>query len=58
MVKAKNYREHLLEQLQKPNEAAAYLNASLHDEDLHVLLLTLHDVAEAREKMNWVADRL
>ena len=33
MVKAKNYREHLLEQLQKPKEAAAYLNAALHDED-------------------------
>ena len=57
MVKAKNYREHLLEQLQKPKEAAAYLNAALHDEDPHVFLLALRDIAEAKGGMSWLADQ-
>jgi DNA-binding phage protein len=48
MAKAKNYKEHLLKQLQKPEEAAAYLNAALHDDDPHVFLLALRDTAEAK----------
>ncbi|MGB7978108.1 MAG: addiction module antidote protein [Chlamydiales bacterium] len=56
MVKAKNYKEHLLKQLQKPEEAAAYLNAALHDDDPHVFLLALRDIAEARGGMSWLAD--
>ena len=56
MVKAKNYKEHLLEQLQKPEEAAAYLNAALHDDDPHVFLLALRDIAEAKGGMGWLAD--
>ncbi len=31
MVKTKSYKEHLLKQLQNPKEAAAYLDAALHD---------------------------
>ena len=46
--KLKNYKKHLLEQLQKPEEVAAYLNAALHDEDPHVFLLALRDIAEAQ----------
>jgi probable addiction module antidote protein len=57
MVKTKNYKEHLLEQLQKPKEAAAYLNAALHDDDPHVFLLALRDIAEARGGMSWLADQ-
>ncbi len=56
MVKAKNYKEHLLKQLQKPKEAAAYLNAALQDEDPHVFLLALRDIAEAKGGMGWLAD--
>ncbi len=56
MVKAKNYKEYLLEQLQDPKEAAAYLNAALHDEDPHVFLLALRDITEANGGMAWLAD--
>lgn len=51
MIKAKSYKEHLLKELQKPAEAAAYLNAALHDDDPHVFLLALRDIAEARGGM-------
>ena len=57
MVKAKSYKEHLLEQLQNPKEAAAYLNAALHDDDHHVFLLALRDIAEAHGGMGWLADQ-
>lgn len=56
MVKTKNYKEHLLKQLQKPKEAAAYLNAALQDDDPHVFLLALRDIAEAKGGMSWLAD--
>jgi DNA-binding phage protein len=48
MVKVKKYKEHLLEQLQDPEEAAAYLNAALHDEDPYAFLLALRNIAEAQ----------
>lgn len=44
----KSYRDSLLESLQDPAEAAAYLDAALEDEDSRVFLLALRDVAEAR----------
>jgi probable addiction module antidote protein len=44
----KSYRDTLLESLQDPAEAAAYLDAALEDEDIQVFLLALRDVAEAR----------
>jgi hypothetical protein len=50
MVKAKSYKEHLLKQLQKPKEAAAYLDAALQDKDYPALLLALQDTAEATDK--------
>ena len=56
MVKTKDYKIHLLKQLQKPKEAAAYLNAALNDEDPHVFLLALRDIAEAMGGMNWLAE--
>jgi len=55
MVKVKNYKEHLLEQLQDPEEAAAYLNAALHDDDPHAFLLALRDLAEAQGGMGQLA---
>lgn len=55
MMKAKNYKEHLLEQLQDPEEAAAYLNAALRDDDPHVFLLALRDIAESQGGMGWLA---
>ena len=56
-VKPKNYKKHLLEQLQKPEEAAAYLNGALQDDDPHVFLLALRDIAEAKGSMGYLADR-
>jgi probable addiction module antidote protein len=44
----KSYRDSLLESLQDQAEAAAYLDASLEDEDSRVFFLALRDVAEAR----------
>lgn len=51
MGKAKSYKEHLLKALKNPKEAAAYLDACLEDENFHVFLLALKDVAEARGGM-------
>ena len=51
MGKTKSYKEHLLKELQDPQEAAAYLDACLKDEDPSVFLLALKDVAEARGGM-------
>ena len=52
MGRTKNYKEHLLESLKNPKEAAAYLDACLEDDDPHVFLLALKDVAEARGGMS------
>ena len=51
MGKSKSYKEHLLKSLQDPEEAAAYLDACLDDDDIHVFLLALKDVAEAQGRM-------
>lgn len=45
---AVSYVEGLLESLEDPEEAAAYLDAALEDGDPEVFLLALRDVAEAR----------
>lgn len=57
MAKVRDYKEHLLEQLQDPDEAAAYLNAALQDSEPHVFLLALRDIAEAQGGMSWLADQ-
>lgn len=57
MIKIRNYKEHLLEQLQNPDEAAAYLNAALQVDDPHAFLLALRDIAEAQGGMGWLADQ-
>ena len=54
--KTKNYKAHLLKELQDPEEAAAYLDACLEDDDIHVFLLALKDVAEARGGMSKLAN--
>ncbi len=57
MVKTKSYKKHLLGKLKKPKEAASYLNAALNDDDPHVFLLALRDIAEAKGGMNWLAEQ-
>ena len=55
MVKVRSYKEHLLEQLQDPDEAAAYLNAALQDDDPQSFLLAMRDIAEAQGGMTRLA---
>ncbi|MDP1834896.1 MAG: putative addiction module antidote protein [Chlamydiales bacterium] len=55
MARSNSYKEHLHEQLQEPDAAAAYLNAALEDEDLHVFLLALRDITEAQGGMSHLA---
>jgi probable addiction module antidote protein len=52
MGKTRSYKEHLLKSLQDPEEAAAYLDACLEDDDPRVFLLALKHVAEARGGMS------
>jgi probable addiction module antidote protein len=46
--RTREYREALLEDLEDPKEAAAYLNAALEDSD-EMFLIALRHVAEARQ---------
>jgi len=46
--KFRDYQDKLLEDLQDPEEAQAYLNAAFRDEDPRVLLLALKNVHEAQ----------
>ncbi len=55
MARSRSYKEYLHEQLQDPEAAAAYLNAALEDDDLHVFLLALRDIAEAQGGMSHLA---
>lgn len=43
-----SYRDGLLKDLAKPEEAAAYLNAALEDGDQDVFLMALRDIADAK----------
>jgi len=47
--RARDYREHLGEVLQDDEEAVAYPNAALAEEDPEVFLQALRDVARTRE---------
>jgi probable addiction module antidote protein len=49
VAKARTYQEHLDEVLRDDEEAVAYLNAALAEDDPEVFLLALRDVARARE---------
>ena len=46
--KHKDFQEYLLNSLQNPKDALAYLNEALMDEDQRVFLLALKDVLEAQ----------
>ena len=49
MAKSRSYQADLLKALQDPEEAQAYLNAALADENEEVFFLALQDVLEARK---------
>ena len=44
-----DYQEELIESLRDPEEAVAYLNAALMDDDERIFLLALKNVLEAQE---------
>lgn len=48
MRQTKNYKEHLFERLQTPEETAGYINAVIEENDLPTFLLALRDVADAQ----------
>ncbi len=47
MTKSLDYHEHLIQSLQDPEEALAYLNAALEAGDLRMFLVAVRNVAEA-----------
>ncbi|MCA9923804.1 MAG: putative addiction module antidote protein [Anaerolineales bacterium] len=47
-TKTVKYEDGLKEALLNPEEAAAYLNAALEENDQEIFLLALRDIAEAR----------
>lgn len=55
MIRSKSYKDLLNERLKSPEEAAAYLNAALEDEDLGVFLVALRDIAAANGGMTHLA---
>ncbi len=55
VARTRSYREYLLKRLQDPEEAVAYLNAALEDEDPRVFLLALRNVADALGGMSLLA---
>jgi probable addiction module antidote protein len=55
MSRSRSYKELLHIRLQSPDEAAAYLNAALEDEDTGVFLVALRDIAEANGGMAYLA---
>ena len=57
MGRTRSYKVHLDERLKDPKEAAGYLNAVLEEDDPHVFLLALKDVADALGGMRQLADK-
>lgn len=55
MNRSKSYKELLHKRLKSREEAAAYLNAALEDEDPGVFLIALRDIAEANGGMTHLA---
>jgi probable addiction module antidote protein len=53
---ARDYKEHLFEGLQDPDEVEGYLTAALEEGDAAALLLALRDIAEARGVSKVAAD--
>ncbi len=52
-----SYEERLLQELQDPEEARAYLNAALQEEDPRLLLLALKHVVAAQKNLTLITRR-
>lgn len=55
MTKSVKYQKYLIESLKDPGEAVEYLNAALQEGEIHVFLLALRNVAQARGGMTKLA---
>jgi len=55
--KTGNYDEYHLEWLKDPENAAAFLNAVIEDNDREAFLLALRDVAQAQGGMTAIAEK-
>ena len=55
MNRDRSYKDDLLKSLSDPEEARAYLNAALEDENPEVFLLALRDIVEANSSMSELA---
>lgn len=56
MSTTKSYHSYLIESLKDPNEAAAYLNAALEENDTQFFLKALRNVAEAHGGINQLGE--
>jgi probable addiction module antidote protein len=57
MSRSRSYHDDLLQALQDPDEAAAYLSAALEDGDNRVFLLALRNVVESSIGMAELANK-
>jgi probable addiction module antidote protein len=48
MRRSKDYKEHLIERLQNPEDIAGYINAVFEEQDVPTLMLALRDVVDAQ----------
>jgi DNA-binding phage protein len=55
MTRTTNYQEILVKHLQDPEQAIAYLNAAIEEDDAGLFLIALKNVAEAQgfDLANW-----
>jgi len=53
----KSYKDYLYEKLKNPEAASAYLDEAIKDDDIHVFLLALRDIAEAQGGMKNIAEK-
>jgi probable addiction module antidote protein len=57
MPRSRSYKQDLLQALQDPAEAEAYLSAALEDDDPQVFLMAIRDVVEATIGMAKLAEQ-
>lgn len=57
MPRKASYQDYLIKSLEDPEEAVGYLNAALEGGDIHVFLLALHNVVQARGGISKLAKK-
>ncbi len=57
MAKSVDYQDYLIESLKDPEEAAAYLNAALEENDIDLFLVALKKVVQAQGGVGKVAEK-